>query len=236
MGFGIADKAFFDMTTDYMKEQEGKYFDFIISLSSHTPYNTNSSMSEIRLKASDRGTTYGNYLIAINYLDSAIGEFIQELKDKGLYDNSIIVFYGDHHGLHKSDADSAKFMSNFLGYPYGFDDMENIPLIVHIPGLGRSEEIKTTCGQMDIAPTILNLMGIENTALHFGEDILSLPEDSDRPIGGNTYMQAGSFINKDYVFIMSKDSIYENSTIIDRKTKGIASNLVSKDSIYDMSK
>ena len=46
-------------------------------------------------------------------------------------------------------------------------DMLNIPLLVHIPGLGESKTIHTTCGQIDIMPTILNLMGIENDSIYF---------------------------------------------------------------------
>ena len=162
------------------------------------------------LKQSDKDTLFGKYIINMNYLDSAIGVLINELKAKGLYDNSIIVFYGDHHGLNLSDPDNYSKMTSYLGKPYSYDEMLNIPFIIHIPGLGKSETISTTCGQMDIMPTILNMLGIENNTIYFGEDIMNLPEDSNRAIGGTTYMQTGSFIDKDHIFLMSNDSIYEN--------------------------
>lgn len=237
IGFGIADREFFKQTTSYMKKNTNDLrFDFVITLSSHTPYNTSPAMSDIVLKQSDKDSLFGKYIINMNYLDSAIDVLIKELKTKELYDNSIIVFYGDHHGLNLSDPDNYSKMTSYLGKPYSYDEMLNVPLIIHIPGLGKAETISTTCGQMDIMPTVLNMLGIENNTIYFGEDIMSIPEDSNRAIGGTTYMQAGSFIDKDHIFIMSKDSIYENATVIDRTTGGTSSSVVSREELYQKSK
>lgn len=236
IGFGIADRPFFKQTVNYISEEQSPFYSFIITLSSHTPFNTSDAMSDIVLSKQDQGSMFGNYIININYLDSAIGIFLDELKAKGLYDNSIIIFYGDHHGLNRSDADNYKHMTSFLGKPYQYDDMLNIPFIIHIPGLGNSETIETTCGQIDFMPTILNLLGIENDSIYFGEDVLSIDKNSDRAIGGGTYMPTGSYINKDYIFIMSDDSIYEHATIIDRKTGGASEKIVSRDNLYKKSK
>lgn len=235
IGFGIADREFFKQATSYMKKDEGKTFNFLITLSSHTPFNYDISMSDIELASQDKDSMFGKYVINVNYLDSAINVLLNELKQKGLYDNSIIVFYGDHHGLNRSDADNYKNMTKYLGKPYNYDDMLNIPFIIHIPGLGKSETITTTCGQMDIMPTILNLMGIENDSIYFGEDVLSLDKDSTRGIGGGTYMPTGSFIDKDYIFVMSDDNIYDHATIIDRKTGGNALDVISKEQMIKKS-
>lgn len=237
IGFGIADRDFFKQVATKIKNNKSDKldFNFVITLSSHTPFSTSPAMSDIELKESDKDSTFGNYLININYLDSAIDIFINELKKQGLYDNSIIVFYGDHHGMNRSDSDNYKKCSTFLGKPYQYDDMLNIPFLVHIPGLGKSETIETTCGQMDIMPTLLNILGIENNTVYFGEDVINIDKDSDRAIGGGTYMPTGSFINKDYIFIASDDNIYEHATIIDRKTGGNATDIISKDSLYKKS-
>ena len=42
------------------------------------------------------GTKLGNYFKSIHYADSALGEFINELDEAGLLENTIIVLYGDH--------------------------------------------------------------------------------------------------------------------------------------------
>ena len=43
-----------------------------------------------------------NYFETAHYLDSALQEFFQYLKDSGIYNNSMIVLYGDHYGLSNS--------------------------------------------------------------------------------------------------------------------------------------
>ena len=52
-----------------------------------------------------QGTLLGNFIKAINYEDKCLGEFIDNLKERGLYDNSLLVMYGDHSGIPKHMAD-----------------------------------------------------------------------------------------------------------------------------------
>ena len=111
----------------------------------------------IQLRPEQEDTLFGNYLNAVHYTDAAIGTFLSQLKQEGLYDNSIIVFYGDHFGLKATDEENQEQMSAFLGHTYDYDEMFNIPLIVHIPGSGVSETISTAGGQIDFMPTIVDL-------------------------------------------------------------------------------
>ena len=46
----------------------------------------------------------------------------------------MIAIYGDHFGLAQKDENNEELMSEFLGKPYRFDAMANVPLIIHIPG------------------------------------------------------------------------------------------------------
>ena len=56
--------------------------------------------------------TVNGYFATANYLDSAIKDFFDYLKETGLYDNSIIVMYGDHYGI--SDTRSSN-LAELLG-------------------------------------------------------------------------------------------------------------------------
>ncbi len=235
IGWGVCDVDFLDTTASYLKELPVPFGAFIITLTSHVPFDTTPDMSDIELLSKHENTLFGRYIQNINYLDSAIGGFIEKLKVNGLYENSIIAIYGDHQGLNISVPENVDYMTEYLGKPYLYDDMLGIPFIIHMPGLIESKTIDTTCGQIDFLPTILNIMGINNDTIYFGEDILNIAEDSDRGIGGTAFMPLGSFINKDFIFLTSVDSILENSKIYLRSSgKEVKSNLT--DRLYNISK
>ena len=158
IGFGLSDKSFFRQTADYLKNLEQPFYSFIITLSSHVPYKMPDSCQGLELLPEDEGTLFGNYIQAVHYTDEAIGEFIDYIKELGLYDNSIIALYGDHFGIDcKNEA--AEQVKAFLGRDYTYNEMLNIPLIIHIPGSGIHETVETTGGQVDFMPTVLNLLG-----------------------------------------------------------------------------
>lgn len=43
----------------------------------------------------------GKYFQSVRYTDEAIGKFIAELDKEGLLDNTVVMIYGDHCGVHK---------------------------------------------------------------------------------------------------------------------------------------
>lgn len=218
IGFGLNDKEFFHQNIEFLKDNEKPFYSFMISLSNHHPYQMPKEHQNIKLLDQHVGTLFGDYLQSVRYTDEAIGEFITELKEKGLYDNSVIVFYGDHHGLIRSDEESKKIMEEVLGKEYLSDEMLHIPLMIHIPGSGVNETVKTIGTQIDFLPTILNIMGVANdNYLIFGKDLSNTPV-SESYAAFQIYATYGSFINDKYIFEMSNDYVFENSKAYDRKT------------------
>lgn len=213
---GIGDKEFFDQSVRYMKKFEEPFYSFLITLTSHGPYNLPKDKQGLELEERDNGTLFGDYLQAVNYTDRAIGEFIQDLKDEGMYDNSIIAIYGDHFGITTNDGRIDQRMNDFVGKKYDYDEMMKVPLIINIPGEDVSETIEVTGGQVDFMPTILNLMGIEsNNPIVFGQDLVNAEEGF---VISQTYMIKGSYIDDEVVFEMSKDGMYENSRAWNKDT------------------
>lgn len=91
---------------------------------------------------------WAKYLDQIEYMDSEVGMIVQELKDKGMYENTVIIFIGDNGRC------------NIRGKGYLFDPGLHIPLIVSWPegieaGQQRNELVSTT----DITATILDMAG-----------------------------------------------------------------------------
>ncbi len=219
LGLGISDVSFFKQNIQFLKEQKQPFYSFMITLSNHHPFQMPKEYQGIKLRDEESGTLVGDYLNGINYTDKAIGVFIEELKANGLYDNSIIVFYGDHHGLNTSDEESKIVLEKMFGRPVLFDDMLEIPLIVHMPGSGITETVETIGSQIDFLPTILNLLGVKNdNYLIFGKDLNNSPFEGSYA-AFQRYVPYGSFISDKYIFEMSNDFVFENAKAYDRITR-----------------
>lgn len=213
IGFGLADLDFFEQSIEDLKALPSPFYAFMITLSNHHPYEMREEYRSIVLEPD---STFENYLNAVNYTDQALEVFINDLKENGLYDNSMIVIYGDHMGLnpHLDEGD----LSDFVGREYRLDEGMNIPLIIHIPGYEDTSEITKVGGQIDFLPTILNLLGIEfNNAYTFGKDLLNLQGEGF--VASQTYMLKGSFIQGDIIFNMARNGIFKDSTAWNRTTQ-----------------
>ena len=209
IGIGLSDKSFFKQAIEHLKELPTPFYSFFITLTSHYPYVMEEEYKELKVEGALRDTLLGDYLQTVNYLDSAIGELIDQLKQEGLYDNTAIVIYGDHHGLDARNEIVFEQMTDFLGKPYQEDEMYRVPMIVHIPQSNLKKEIKTVGGQIDFYPTISNLIGLDhNESTLIGKDLLNTKEGFAVQ---QVHTGKGSFIDNDKIFIISKDGIFENS-------------------------
>ncbi|MDD4564280.1 MAG: sulfatase-like hydrolase/transferase [Eubacteriales bacterium] len=218
MGWGLTDTAFFDQSMKYLKELTEPFYSFFITLSNHHPYLMLDHYQFIDLLPEDEGTIFGNYINSAAYTDHAIGQFIQQLKDEGLYENSIIALYGDHLGLPKNDEDIFKSVSLFLGKDYDFDTMMNIPLIITVPGADReiNQTVSIPGGQIDFLPTIAYLMGFETLdTIYLGHNLLTIDTGF---VAEQTYMTKGSFFQDDIVYEMSRDGVFKNGRAWNQRT------------------
>jgi hypothetical protein len=218
MGWGLTDTEFFKQTMPYLEKMKQPFYSFIITLSNHHPYQMLDKYQFIKLKKEDQGTIFGNYLNSAAYTDYAIGQLIQELKDAGIYDNSIIAVYGDHMGLPKTDEEINKSVSRFLGKEYDFDTMMNIPLIINIPNAGReiNQRVSISGGQLDFLPTIAYLMGFDKLdTVYLGHNLLTVKSGF---VAEQTYMTKGSFFQDDIAYEMSRDGVFENGRAWNIKT------------------
>ncbi|MDO4975845.1 MAG: LTA synthase family protein [Eubacteriales bacterium] len=212
-GFGLTDKKMFRQAVDILKTKQEPFFSYMITLTNHIPYDMPQELASLTLKEEDKNTTFGRYLQTIRYTDEAIGELIEELKEAGLYDNTMIAFYGDHQGLNKETPEVQRSMTRYLGKEYGFDEMLKIPLVIHIPGMGESKTITTVGGEIDTMPTLANLMGLELPQPYvLGHDLLNTKEGFLAQI---SYIGKGSFIDgsSEQIFEIGKDGSVENGQV-----------------------
>ena len=152
----------------------------------------------------------------MNYDDRAIGEFMEELKEIGFYDNSIIVIYGDHYALPCADEAIGERVSSLTGEPYTLFDQFNVPLLIHIPGSGISETFSVAGGHIDVMPTLLCLLGLHNDrAVMFGQNLL---EAEHGFVCEQAHVSVGSFISDEVFYQKPHNNIRSNYSVYDRET------------------
>ncbi|MFX3634311.1 MAG: LTA synthase family protein [Candidatus Pristimantibacillus sp.] len=204
IAFGASDEVLYAKTADELErlDQEPKpFYAQVISMSSHHPYKMPESKYHMTLPAKFDDTLVGNYILAQNYTDYAVGQFIEDLKKRGIWDNSVVLFYGDHQGLplYSLSTDEKDLMEGLLGREYGYTDMFNIPLIMSAPGVSYPAVIDKTGGQVDILPTVTNLVGVSlQDQIHFGEDLLN---QNKNVLPMRHFLPTGSFINDTNMFL-----------------------------------
>lgn len=209
IGLGISDKSLFKQLIPILQEQQGPYFTFVVTLTDHHPFVLDEKYRSLELAEEDQDTKFGDYLETVRYTDEAIGQFVEDLKETGLYENTVIALYGDHHGLNCGMEDVQEKMSKFLGREYDYDEMLNVPLIIHVPGSGVKETISTTGGQIDFFPTIANIMGIDlDQSFVLGQDLTNAKEGF---VAFTSYLFDGSFAWNDIIFEISREGIFEGS-------------------------
>lgn len=209
IGMGISDKSLFRQLVPILKEQQDPFFSFIITLTNHHPYILDEQYQSLELLEEDIDTKFGAYLQTVRYTDEAIGQFIQDLKEAGLYEDTVIALYGDHHGLNCGMKDVNESVSNFIGRNYDYDEMLNVPLIIHVPNSDIKETVHTTGGQIDFLPTIANIMGLSlDDTLFLGQDLTNAKNGF---VAFTTYLFEGSFANDEVMFQISREGIFENS-------------------------
>lgn len=212
---GISDSAFFEQTIEYMKSLPEPYYSFIITLSTHNPFGLPEFLQEIELRPEEENIV-GRYIQSVNYSDRCLEEFFDGLREEGLYDNSIIVLYGDHFGLTRADNGITEVVTNWLGEPYTYYEMVRVPLIIHIPGYEGNETISIAGGQWDTFPTVAYLLGIEELdTLYLGQNLLTADSGF---VAFQMHMLKGSFIMDDVVLEMSRDGVFRNSSVKNRLT------------------
>ncbi|WP_310735509.1 LTA synthase family protein [Cohnella herbarum] len=202
--FGSSDEVLYAKTADELLKmsQSGKpFYSQIISMSSHHPFNIPERKVRFELPERYQDTLVGNYIQAQNYTDYSIGLFIDKLKENGLWDNSVLVIYGDHLGLpiYSLSDDEKNLMKEIYGRDYGYTEMMNIPLIVIDPSAKEPQRLNQTGGQVDIFPTIANLLGISLEGhIHFGQDLLN---ETSNLLPQRYYLPSGSFVNDKGIFV-----------------------------------
>ncbi len=133
---------------------------------------------ETTIPATGLENIIGLYDGEIAFTDDQLGRLLEELRDRGLSGNTLVVVMADHgeefleHGRVEHGVDL-------------YQEVLHVPLIISGPGVPVGEIIDTPVSQMDIFPTLIALTGLEPHPGVAGVDILEIPEENrDLPASG----------------------------------------------------
>lgn len=191
----LSDELLYTQGIERMKQFETPFISFIVSASSHTPFELEGLQDRSKVSidvGKYKDTYFGNYLEAVNYADYAFGVFMEGLKEAELYDNTAILVFGDHNGLNMYNDEMLEFLESTnpdltdvqikLNYT-------NVVCGLKIPGISHIE-IEKPVSKLDIKPTLTYLCGMEDgfslgTNMFASKEFVSL--NNERIIGMRYY-------------------------------------------------
>ncbi|EMF0467482.1 LTA synthase family protein [Enterococcus faecium] len=225
LGYGILDKDLFRESAQYLEHLQQPFYTKFLSVTNHTPYYTDDKNFDFP-SLNTGNSTVDNYVRTAHYLDQSLEQFFTYLKKSGIYQNSIFVIYGDHFGISNTDN---KDLASALGKdPDTWDEFDNaqmqrVPLMIHMPGYTKGTVNHEYGGEIDVLPTLLHLLGIDDKDyLHFGTDLLSSQHDQV------VAFRNGNFVTPKYTVLGGKAYNNQTGEIIDTKAAGIDEE-ISKD-------
>lgn len=153
--WGVSDEDLFRNALRVFDEQHArgeKIFSVVMSTSNHKPFTYPPGVPGVPEQGGGREA-------GVRYADYAIGKFFEAARTRPWYDNALFVIVADH---------GARV--------YGREDIPvptyEIPLLVYSPRHVAPGHVKTLTSQIDIAPTVLGLLGFSYDSAFFGIDVL----------------------------------------------------------------
>ena len=214
IGLGLSDKEFFRQSAEKIEkinEKHDKWYGLLIMLTNHTPFSEVDKYGEFPVDIKEtitnedgtteeivhpymEGTKLGNYFKSIHYADSALGEFLTELDQKHLLDNTVFVLYGDHDArlprknynrLYNYDKENDTTLDEedpeYKEYDsYQYEIGRRVPFIIWTKDMEGSKLNFTNSnvmGMYDVVPTLGNMFGFYNKYA-FGHDIYNINDNN----------------------------------------------------------
>ena len=195
IGPWASDREFFAQTMPILESQAQPFMAFLLSSTNHHPYELPEKYRVLKLGELE-GTLVGDYLHTVHYFDQAFGELVDRLRESGLLDRTVLVLYGDHQGFLGETTEYPRL----LGFPeaseyHHFHVGKKVPLFIRLPHGEAAGVRQVTGGQLDVAPTVLSLLGIRD------EDAVMLGRDLTRGDDSLVVFRDGSFADGRHYYV-----------------------------------
>ena len=237
IGLGISDVSFFTQSVDKIKKIDSEhenYYGTIITLTNHTPFffffkyddfpvslkenetNPVTGMVEEKEYPYLEGTKLGNYLKSVHYADYALGIFLDLMEQNNLFDNTVLLIYGDHDArLPKADyikmynynkeTDEVlnKEDPNYIEFgEYEYEINRRTPLVIYSKDRENSpERYSYPMAMIDCLPTLGNMFGFYNQYA-LGHDIFDIKDNNI------IVFPTGNWLTKEMYYNAQKNESY----------------------------
>ncbi len=196
--WGVSDEDLFShalLVFDTLAAQEKPFFATMITVSNHSPY----TYPKGRIPFDPEQRRREN---AVRYADYAIGKFINDAKSHSYFDSTLFIFQADH-GARVYGSEEIPLRSY------------EIPILFYNSTLTDTGIQNNTLGsQMDLAPTILDFLGIEYNSMFFGRSLLSTSKNAARVL--MSHNRDVSLLKHDTLVVLNiqggEDIWYKDST------------------------
>ncbi len=123
------------------------------------------------------------YLGLVAMLDACVGQILDELKEQGIYEDSLIVFTSDHGEMLGSHGLFQKMCM--------YEESARTPLYIKFPkGFHLSKQVfEKTVGQVDLLPTLCDYLGLHPGNAMDGRSLMPLLEGREEDAGGEAFIQ-----------------------------------------------
>lgn len=160
----------------------------------HEGYFPNKNLTEAKLK-----NIMANYYGTISHIDHYVGKFIEVLKEKNLYKDTLIIYTSDH-------GEYLGFHHMILKSNNMYDPLVKVPLIIKYPKeYLENNESQMLVNNIDIAPTILDVAGITKNQFMAGDSLLQLKDDRDFVYTEDGWGEAYMIRSNKYKLLLRKD-------------------------------
>lgn len=219
-------KVYWPQSDDYMVEQsiqdyisKEPFHTYYLTLSGHLPYGNGSNRMSARNAELVETLPYSEktkaYIAANLELEKGLTRLLKELENAGIAERTLIVMAPDH--IPYSDVD---ILAELAGHSFGADSLETLneqsidfevyknTLIMWSASMKEPVTVKKMCCQVDILPTILNLLGEKyDSRLLAGTDILS---DSE----GMVIFSSNSWMTDKGIYNRFTGEFYSNEDVV----------------------
>lgn len=204
IGYGLKDKPFFEESMPLLESLDEPFYAHMMTLTHHHPYLIDPEDATIDPAETGDGSV-DRYFQTARYLDESLEQFFDDLKESGLYDDSVIMIYGDHYGISENHNRAMSEVMDEEITPWKSAQLQRVPFMIKVPGVEGQGTVHEYGGQIDVMPTLLHLLGIKaKDYIQFGTDLLS-EEHKDYVAFRN-----GDFVTPEVTMV--RDVYYDNET------------------------